>query len=245
MAANSPLQTCTSPLTSPTKGLCGRILRGRAGSGDFKKFSPEIDRDLVFLMGADGLESLVGKTGYQMLESIGYESDYIAEKVKGGCEFKLVIFSAKSVASAKQATWAGALEVVKTTYPALSKIITAVEDKLKTTSLSQMEACYCQDRTMASIDVCGKEDPMFMTAERLAATPESTPEVMLARVRAFLYHTCQMRQLYAGDGFTHSETGERGMEEWMAPNMSLEDLGESTLVDLFVELPLPHILNRG
>ncbi|HLD75813.1 MAG TPA: hypothetical protein VI874_02250, partial [Candidatus Norongarragalinales archaeon] len=46
----------------PVSGLCGRIIRGKK-AGDFETLTDDPDRKLVMLMGPDGLETLLGKTG--------------------------------------------------------------------------------------------------------------------------------------------------------------------------------------
>ncbi len=50
------------------------------------------------LMGEDGLEQILGKTGYEALISIGYMLDYIEYKIKSGFQFKIVIFNEGEIA---------------------------------------------------------------------------------------------------------------------------------------------------
>ena len=57
-------------------GLCGRIIRGKK-TEDFTTLTDDPLRKIVMLMGSDGLENILGKTGYEMLTEIGYEKSYI------------------------------------------------------------------------------------------------------------------------------------------------------------------------
>ena len=40
-------------------------------------------------------------------------------------------------------------------------------------------------------------------------------EGTLIDVRAFLYHTIHLRELFSGDGFTSDEDGQKGLKEYM------------------------------
>ena len=65
----------------PITGLCGRIIRGKSPD-DFLTLTDDPNRDIIMLMGGDGLEQILGKTGYEALINIGYMEDYIEYKVK-------------------------------------------------------------------------------------------------------------------------------------------------------------------
>jgi hypothetical protein len=61
--------------TGTVKGLCGRILRGVSDS-DFESLTNDpVNRRVVFPTDETGLESLLGKSGYEMLITIGYPPD--------------------------------------------------------------------------------------------------------------------------------------------------------------------------
>jgi len=44
-------------------------------------------------------------------------------------------------------------------------------------------------------------------------------------------------ELYQGDGFTRTHTGEQGVREFFFPNMALAKLGEYAVCDLTVTAP--------
>ena len=50
----------------PITGICGRILRGKSPK-DFETLTDDPDRKLIMLMGGDGLERILGKSGYEAL----------------------------------------------------------------------------------------------------------------------------------------------------------------------------------
>jgi len=84
---------CTFKGGSPrVRGLMGRVLKGKS-DGDFETLSDDRDRKIVFVMGSDGLEGLVGSSNDQILTRIGYTAEYVARLQHDGYRFKLVVFS--------------------------------------------------------------------------------------------------------------------------------------------------------
>ncbi len=212
---------------NPITGICGRVLRGKSPK-DFETLTNDPQRKIVMLMGADGLEKLLGKSGYEALITIGYMLDYIEYKVKNGFQFKLVIFHEGE--KAKLATWDDVALMVSQIYPkAKSKIYHQLE-KVKLTKFSEIERVA--NRKFNIIDKIGPEDKDFITYERL-----NNSEGTLIDVRAFFYHTVHLRELFSGDGFTYDANGERGLREYVAPNCKLEELGEYNLIDMTIKLP--------
>ncbi|MCK4383456.1 MAG: hypothetical protein KAW66_09210 [Candidatus Lokiarchaeota archaeon] len=102
--------------TLPITGICGRILRGKSPK-DFETLTDDPDRKLIMLMGGDGLERILGKSGYEALITIGYMLDYIEYKIKSGFQFKLVIFNEGEIA--KLATWDNVAHIISEIYPKL------------------------------------------------------------------------------------------------------------------------------
>ncbi|MCK4383457.1 MAG: hypothetical protein KAW66_09215 [Candidatus Lokiarchaeota archaeon] len=102
--------------------------------------------------------------------------------------------------------------------------------ELKSTPYSEIERDA--NRKFNIIDKVGPEDKNFMTYERF-----NNSEGTLTDVRAFLYHTIHLRELFSGDGFTYEEEGNKGLKEYIAPNCRLEELGEYYLIDMNISLP--------
>ncbi|HDZ17473.1 hypothetical protein LCGC14_1968110 [marine sediment metagenome] len=212
---------------NPIIGICGRILRGKL-SDDFETLSDDPQRKIIMLMGADGLEKLLGKSGYEVLITIGYMLDYIEYKVKSGFQFKLVIFNEGEIA--KLATWDNVVLIVSQIYPqAKTKIYHQLEE-LKITTFSEIERVA--NRKFNIIDKNGPKDKNFMTYERFINS-----EGTLIDVRAFLFHTVHLRELFSGDGFIYEANGERGLNEYIAPNCKLEELKGYILIDMTINLP--------
>lgn len=212
---------------NPITGLCGRILRGKTDK-DFETLSDDPNRLIIMLMGGDGLEELLGKTGYEALITIGYMRDYIEYKLTQGVHFKLVIFKEGEIA--KLATWDNTLYLISQIYPKIRKKIYKQLPLLKNTPFSEIErkAGFKFDE----IDKFGPKDKRFMTYKRFKKSKGT-----LEDVRVFLHHTIHLRELFAGDGFTYNEEGKRGLREYIAPNRKLKELGDYSLIDIAIKLP--------
>jgi nicotinamidase-related amidase len=207
--------------------LCGRIIRGTKPD-DFKTLTDDPTRKLVMLMGSDGLAKLLGRTGYDMLVEIGYEPEYIVHKVNQGNQFKLVVFGEGG--AAKLATWQNTAEVVGATYPDVADMIRAKLGELKRTSFDEIERRAGFD--FSEVDKLGSSDPRFMTHERFRNSRGT-----LVDVRAFLYFSVHLRELFSGDGYTYTADGRRGLMEYIVPNKPLAQLGQHEVVDIDVRVP--------
>lgn len=208
-------------------GLCGRILRGK-NPEDFVTMTDDPQRRIVMLMGPDGLSLLPGKSGYEMLEAIGYMPQYIQEKVQTGTQFKLAVFTESE--RAKPATWDNILELVGQAYPEVTDVFEFYRLQLKNQTFSQVERGV--GYSFSEIEKSGKSHPSFMTYDRFLQSP-----MTLGDVRAFLYFSVQLRELFSGDGFTYSENQIRGMQEYATYNKPLSELGEHALIDINVQIP--------
>lgn len=209
-------------VSAQSSALCGRVLRGIAAA-DFETLTPDPNRRLVFLMGEDGLKTLGGLDEDGVLNAIGYEASFVASERAKGTRFRLAVFT--SGEALKLADWDGALDVIAATYPALKDILERQRDALKSTPLAEIVKGAPFD--LAEVKNAGTSDPRYTTADRLAES-----EGTLFDVRAFLWHTCDLRELYAGDGYTRDASGKKGVMEYIAQNIALDQLGPHALVDL-------------
>jgi nicotinamidase-related amidase len=217
----------TRPSSNVT-GLAGRIIRGTKPA-DFETLSDDPTRKLVMLMGPDGLQKLIGKTGYEMLIEIGYEKDYIIRKVRDeGCKFKLVVFGEGG--PAKFATWGNVVDAVSVVYPDIAPKLRKRLSELQSTTFDAIERVAGFD--FSAVDAVGPTDLRYMTTERFRAAAGT-----LVDARAFLYFTVHLRELYTGNGYTQTANGQRGMMEYIVPNLPLDQLGEYEIVDLDIQLP--------
>ena len=144
----------------PAIGLCGRILRGKSPV-DFETLTDDPQRKIIMLMGGDGLEKLLGKSGYEVLITIGYMLDYIKYKVNSGFQFKLVIFNEGEIT--KLATWDNVAHMVSEIYPKAKIKINNQLEELKNTQFSEIERNA--KRVFNVIDKIWPKDKNFMTYE--------------------------------------------------------------------------------
>ena len=208
--------------------LCGRIIRGKKPS-DFESLTDDPNRKIVMLVGADGLEQFLGRSGFELLMLIGYTASHIQRKVVDeGNRFKVAVLPQEG--GAKSATWDNVIEMVSEIYPELSAMLRGALPALKRSDFASIEAKA--GYRFESVDKLGRGDPRFMTAERLAATGGG-----VVAVRAFLYHSVHLRELFSGDGYTYDEAGARGLREYIIPNMRLDQIDGHALIDLAIDVP--------
>ena len=215
------------------EGLCGRIIRGKKPE-DFKTLTDDPTRLVVMPMDETGLETLLGKSGYEMLVAIGYEEDYIRHKVEDGNDFKLVIFPAGE--DAKLATWGNVIEVVAeaySDYPEVGQMLNAQGHSLKDLdhrNFDDFEEHVNLD--CSEIDKDGSSNSNYMTLERFLDSDGSWEDC-----RLFLYFSVHLRELFAGDGWTRTKDGQKGVKEYLMPNKEISSLNGAKIIDIDIELP--------
>ena len=212
---------------APADGLCGRILRGKSPADFSRLTSPEdaaSGRDLVLVMGADGLASLSNKSGYEMLCAIGYTKDGITAKLAAGYTFRLLVFPADE-ALAPPATWRAFLSKVAESHPEWREKLERHRAELEACSWDQLA-----DSTAAAEAALGHDIRGAFSALSLDATT-------VAHVRALLKRVYQLNELFTGDGFTFDEsTRSRGCLERVVQDCEVGSLGGS-LMELMVRPP--------
>jgi len=208
------------------RGVYGRIVRTTDGVPT--RLAEDEQRKVVMVMGPHGLQQLLGASGYQALVKIGYTPEYIARNLGLGRKFKLVLFDKPP--ELRVATWRVAVEVVSAHYPELRTQLFSVLEDLKSRTIMEFERE--SGYSFAEVQANGPSDPRFMTAQRLHACVGTATEV-----RHFLFHTLYFSELYAGDGYTKTHEGKRGVREYLMPNVFLKTLNNLHIVDLEVEIP--------
>lgn len=217
-------------------GLAGRIIRGTK-STDFLTLTDDPDRKLVMLMGPDGLAKLLGRSGYDQLVQIGYEPNYIVRKVNEGNQFKLVVF--EEGGSIRLATWDNVIEAVSEVYPTIERDLYAQRHDLKACLFKDIDEKFKRltSQTMAEVDKEGKNNPNFMTYDRLLGFVRGGKPLSLVEIRAFLYFTVHLRELFSGDGYTYDDKGTRGLMEYIVPNKRIDQLGKNAIININVQIP--------
>ncbi len=218
----------------PVEGLCGRLIRGKCPE-DFKTLTDDSSRLIVMLMGPDGLEQLIGLNGYEIMQEICYPDEYIRAKVLEGNSFKLVVCGESD--HIRPADWEGAIAIASQVYPDIASVLRAHSAGLRNTPFAEIETAA--GFNFHDVNIAGPADPRYMTYERFRALPRNS--VNLVAIRAFLYYTLHLRELYAGNGRVADGSGNEGMLEYFALNVPLDALGQHALID--ITLP-PDILER-
>jgi len=220
------------PLSPPpfVTGLCGRIIRGKTPE-DFAKLSDDPSRKIVFLTDAGGLASMLGKSGYQMLITVGHHPDHIAKQVAAGKTYKIVVFPASE---AQPATWEGLCRSTAEVYPDLKSDMQKYFDEFQTLSFKDWEQKF-QTQMGTSTQMKDVDDPSsfnFMSYDKYVASPRTALDL-----RRFFYHTLHIRELFRGDGYTYDENGRRGVKEYLMPNKAITDIKDAVVGDVSVTIP--------
>jgi hypothetical protein len=205
------------------QGLVGRVLKGKTDA-DFETLSEVQTRKLIFMMGSDGLEGLIGLSTDQILIKIGYTPEYIQRLKDEGYHLKLVVFSSKNEA-AVPATWDNVAHLVEKLYPSVASKIDKQLPALKSTPFSLIES-QAPER-FYEVDKLWTAHPDYINEEKLEKS-----EGKLWQVRGFLYYQARLSDLYSGDGYTHTDDGGRGLKEYVAPNVPIKSLNDASVADL-------------
>jgi hypothetical protein len=219
-----------------TQGLCGRIIRGKAPA-DFETLSDDRSRLVVMLTDSEGLTTLCGKTDYECLVVIGHHPDHIKGKLSTTPphSYKLVVFPAQE---AILANWSGVFDLATRLYPELNQPVSAFGSILSSGPFRIQDGKSVAFRSIERqagynfMDADKSSDPRFMTIEKFRASERGPVEL-----RALLYHTMHLRELFMGDGYTYDEKGNRGVREYVLPNKRIAEISGAVVADMDVRLP--------
>jgi hypothetical protein len=216
------------------KGLCGRIIRGVTPQ-HFERLSDDPSRLVVMLTDSAGLESMPGKTGYEMLITVGHHPDHIKSKLATNHTYKFVLFPEGEAFSA---VWDNAFKIASQVYPDLRPFFYQNYEALKagdhTPSKGKTEA-FRRIEALAGysfMDADKKDDPRFMSYENYLKSGKG-----VVATRALFYHALHLRELYTGDGFTYDENGRKGVAEYFMLNKPIREISGAVVLDLDVRLP--------
>jgi len=222
-----------------TAGLVGRIIRGKKPE-DFTTLTDDSERKIIMLMGADGLDMLLGKTGYESLIAIGYEPNHLKNKILAGNKFNLVVFPEQS--GALLATWDNLVALASKQYPESADILYNNLEQLKLLP-SPAKTGWSMDLwkkfekesgfSWGEVDELGPNHPQYMTTKKLL---QSDGGVVAAR--AFTYFTLHCRELFGGDGKVYDKNGNKSMSEYLFPNIAIKTLPKYGMENIEVKIPI-------
>lgn len=203
------------------ENVYGRILKGKSPS-DFASLTDNPERRVIFVMGPDGLAAIAGKPPREMLDAIGYPSDYVEQLIEKKTQFKLILFKNTT---AQPATWKNVINAVAKAYPTISGKLEAQEQNFERDSFAAVQKL--NETAFAEINKEGPEAPNFINLKRLEERKGTEWEV-----RAFLYNVIHLNELFSGDGFTRNENGSKGFKEYISDQIKIDDLKDLQIVDL-------------
>jgi hypothetical protein len=204
----------------------GRILRGQVEAG-FETLG-KTDRDIVFIMGPDGLSLLPGLPTLEALDQIGYSPGYVQGLVADSYTFRLVVFEGGD--TAPPATWDNTLDMVAACRPELAWDIARHRNALKNTPFEVFAADVADP--LDDIDLAGSAHPDYMSLSRYLALSEAERSDP-AKLRRALFHAEHIGTQFYGDGYTRTRDGQIGLAEYLIPNGPVASLPGAIVVDLF------------
>lgn len=190
-------------------------------------------KKLSWVFGPDASSSFAGKDAIQVCDSLGMSKEWLEQKVRQGKKFKLVVFPvfAGDTFDCKPATWQNVATLVAKLFPEVAAKVERHLPAIQKASYEELSReAQAQDSTydFSQINWAGREvDPRYMSLARLAEA-----EGTLVQVRQFLYDELGLANLFKGDGFGYSDSGERQAPEFLAENRRLEDIPGCVIVDL-------------
>jgi len=103
-------------------------------------------------------------------------------------------------------------------YPEVWPKVSPWKEQLQTTPWAEVEKLA--PFNFLEVSFKGREvDDNYISAARLAARPGTFLEI-----RSFLYFEIGLKELFKGDGYAYSQSGERGTAEFLAPNRPVSEL---------------------
>lgn len=228
----------------PITGLQGRFCRMKPG--DATALSDDPDRRIVFLVDHETCHSSLGVPGYNVCIGIGWDPEYTAGKVKAGYRFSWVVFPE---GDCPMGDWSHILDLAEDMYPEVADKIRRHRAALSgwtPATLRDMESRIGyrlldidNGKYVKAVkkDASPKDDTKYMTVARYAAIRPGSAEDTVEACRAFFYFAVHCKELFAGDGWTRNNLGQKGCKEYVMPSKPLSALGSHREFDITVRLP--------
>lgn len=194
-------------------------------------------KQFAFSFAEDGCLVFLEENPVDALRSLGYEDKFIAKKLDNRELFRMGIW-ARNYTVAKQATWDGIFDLVKSSFPEVAPIVLRHADALKTRSFDDIEAeakaGFLRGASYFDINEAAVKgfspDERYVTAERLLASKGGLPEV-----RGFLYNRMGLSRLFDGKGYTKNEVTSIHLKEFLVRNCAVDSIPGFRYVDLKID----------
>jgi len=163
--------------------------------------------------------ALQGKTAPEMFDLIGYEEQWLRDKLDRGQKFYLVFFGGGNNNDVcTVADWAGITSVVEETSPVCAKKLAPHIKTMREMAARDPKAWRALSSKFEALSPDAYK--VVSSFDGYAASPIDT----VGHARAFLRHTLKCTPLYQGDGYAYDEDGTRGVAEALVPRMRIADL---------------------
>lgn len=195
----------------------GRVIFGTE-EDDFAFLSSET-QPFPFIVGPQDLVIFCTKpTHMHMMEAIGFEREWVESKVRKGNEFRLALFPADDFEDGLiSPTWDNLLSLVSRESPQAGEKLAQHLPALRSTPYKEL--CEQVGYDMSSIPL-----EVYQRVTSIADYGNPSTPNDLGHARAFLRATFKCTPLFSGDGFAYSETGERGVQEFLVKRVPFRAL---------------------
>ncbi|KAJ8041947.1 hypothetical protein HOLleu_12889 [Holothuria leucospilota] len=222
--------------------LFGRICTTKGPQHQPVQFSDSLGRKTAFLFGPTTVNNMRLEQTYEFLLHLGLIPEYIHLKacvqkaaywlvlLKNSCNPGSGYISAPIL----PATWDGLKTFITHFYPFAKESVLQHWATITSVSIETFEKEAGFKFIHALKEIHG---PMYMSYSKFCKLGKP---VKAWQVRLFLYCELRILELFHGDGFTYSQDGMRGEEEFIAPNYTFRDLRDEDIILIPLEVNIPQ-----
>ncbi len=209
------------PAPAKISGVCGRVVRGRQES-DFGTLAYADGRRLAWIFGPDGLRSMIGRSGKDIVLGMGKVPGWLPEKLAEDMRWRLVVLPQGICA---RADWAGVFAMVEEHHPEIAGKLLRWRESLQDPSLAALiDPAFVLGAVKDSA-----EHPDHMGLSRYRDCPDTA-----VNARLFLWHWLGLNEQFVGDGLTRDPLSGARIEEFLTGNVALAELPDHRVIDLHV-----------
>jgi hypothetical protein len=210
------------------EGVGARVIFGKMGDASTFEFICGAGQPWPFVAQADEELLLRGRRSYlELLDYIGFEQGWAADKVASGVRFRLLLFALGDCGGSENIitpTWSGLMTFIGSQSQACAVKVAPHVAAMQQLPFSELVAL---GRTVDRVEPVEYALVCSFEAYADASTPNT-----LRSARAFLRHTLKCTALFAGDGYTRTEALARGAKEVLVPRCAVADLPGHRWVNL-------------